>query len=99
MVLASSGQGRAMGAAACRLRGPRHCWSGCGLEEALPLRANPFCLDLAILATQEMGANTFELGRYDTRERDARSVGDSIQGAVRGGCSAGGRFRVGRSSN
>jgi hypothetical protein len=75
VVLAYSGKGEAVAAVTCHVYGDRAIyWSGCSLEEALPLRANPFCLDLAILATQEMGANTFELGRYDAREQDAKEL-------------------------
>jgi Acetyltransferase (GNAT) domain len=75
VVIGYSGQGQAVAAVTCHVyRNRAIYWSGCSLEEALPLRANPFCLDMAIWATQQRGVSTFELGRYDAREHDAKEL-------------------------
>jgi hypothetical protein len=50
-------------------------WSGCSTAEGLRLHANPLCLHGAIAACRQLGASTFELGRFradepSTKERD-----------------------------
>jgi hypothetical protein len=75
MVLAYSQEGVAVAAVTCHVYGDRAIyWSGCSLVEALQLRANPFCLNAAIVATQQLGARTFELGRFNARERDPKEL-------------------------
>jgi hypothetical protein len=75
VVLAQNAAGIAVAAVSCHVYADRAIyWSGCSLAEALPLRANSFCLHAAVLAAQWMGVRTFELGRFRPRETDAKEL-------------------------
>jgi len=75
IVFALSAAGVAVAAVTCHVYGDRAIyWSGCSLVEALALRANPLCLHSAIIATQRLGARTFELGRFNAREPDPKET-------------------------
>jgi hypothetical protein len=75
MVFARTEKGRAVAAVTYHLYGDRAIyWSGCSLPEAHQLRANPFCLHVAIHALQQLGAQTVELGRFRAAETDGKEI-------------------------
>jgi hypothetical protein len=75
MVFARTDTGRAVAAVTCHVYGDRAIyWSGCSLPEAQQLRANPFCLHVAIRAMQQLGVRTFELGRFNATETDDKEI-------------------------
>ena len=47
-------------------------WSGCSTVGGLRSRANPLCLHGAIAACRQLGANSFELGRFRPDESSAK---------------------------
>jgi hypothetical protein len=75
LVFARAPTGTAVAAVSCHVHGDRAIyWSGCSLPEALPLRANPFCLHVAIQAARRLGVRTFETGRFNAGETDPKEV-------------------------
>lgn len=75
MVFARTDTGKAVAAVTCHVYRDRAIyWSGCSLPEAHQLRANPFCLHIAIRAMQQLGVRTFELGRFSATETDDKEI-------------------------
>ncbi|MDQ2959652.1 MAG: GNAT family N-acetyltransferase [Candidatus Dormibacteraeota bacterium] len=75
LVFAHAPTGAAVAAVSCHVYGERAIyWSGCSLPEALPLRANPFCLHAAVEAMRRMGVTAFEMGRFSAAETDPKEI-------------------------
>jgi Acetyltransferase (GNAT) domain len=75
VVFAHAPGGAAVAAVTCHVYGDRAIYlSGCSLPEALPLRANPYCLHAAIQVMRRLGVRTFETGRFSAVETNPKEV-------------------------
>ncbi len=75
VVCVREGNGTAIAAVTCHLRGDRALyWAGASSERGLAARANPLCLHAAIQACRQLGVRHFELGRFDARESSRKEL-------------------------
>jgi hypothetical protein len=75
VICARDGDGVALAAVACHLRGDRALYcAGASIERGLAVRANPLCLHAAIQACRQLGVRHFELGRFDAHESSRKEL-------------------------